>query len=77
MKVKVEGKVIPASFMKVEGTGTLVGRKTGEREEKIEELVGDRNPGPEAPLKCMKKRERREQRICQGRSNCQRSNGEG
>ena len=27
MRVKVGGKVIPASFLKVEGRGTLVGEK--------------------------------------------------
>ena len=31
VRVKVEGKAIPASFLKIEGRGTLVGVKTGER----------------------------------------------
>ena len=48
MGIKVEGKVISASFLKIEGRGRSLGRKTGERERQIEELVGDQNPGPEA-----------------------------
>ena len=31
MRVKVGGKAIPASFLKVEGRGRSLGRKTGER----------------------------------------------
>ena len=31
VRVKVEGKVIPASSLKVKGRRTLVGQKTGER----------------------------------------------
>ena len=31
VRVKVEGKVIPASFRKIEGKGMLVGEKCGER----------------------------------------------
>ena len=38
----MRGKVIPASFLKVEGWRTLVGAK-----DRIEELVGGQNPGPE------------------------------
>ena len=38
-------KVIPASFLKVEGRGTLVGAIEG----LIEELVGGQNPDPKAP----------------------------
>ena len=41
MRVKVGGKAIPASFLKVEGRETLVGAKRPEREGRIEELVGD------------------------------------
>ena len=47
MRVKVGGKIIPASFMKIEGRGTLVGA-IGRREGQIEELVVGQNPGPEA-----------------------------
>ena len=46
--VKVGGKVIPASFLKVEGRRTLVGKKTGKKGTE-EGLVGDQNPGHEAP----------------------------
>ena len=31
MGVKVGGKIIPASFLKIEGRGRSLGRKTGER----------------------------------------------
>ena len=58
MRVKVGGKVIPASFLKIEGKGTLVGAKDRrEREERIEELVGGQNPGPEAPPRSKKEQE--------------------
>ena len=73
MRVKLKGKVIPASFLKIEGRGHSLKQKTGEREEQIEELIGDQNPGPEAPPRS--KRERKEQRKRQGRSDCRRSNG--
>ena len=75
MSVKVEGKVIPASFQKIEGRGTFVGQKTGDGQ--IEKLVCGQNPGPEAPPRSRKGPERREQRKCQGRSDGQRSDGEG
>ena len=74
--VKIGGKVIPASFLKAEGRGRLLGRKTGERGQ-IEELVGGENPGAEAPPMGKKERERREQRKCRGRSNCRRNGVEG
>ena len=35
----------------------------------MEKLVGDQNPGPEAPPRCKKEQKSREQRRCQGRSN--------
>ena len=54
-------KVIPASFLKIEGRGMLVGTIEG----RIEELVGGQNPGPEAPAKSRKGQEKREQRKCQ------------
>ena len=45
-------------------------------EGQLEELVGDQNPSPEAPHRSKIRRERREQRRCQGRSDCQRRDGE-
>ena len=48
MGVKVKRKVIPANFLKIEGRVMLVGQ----------ELVGDQNPGPEAPPWSKKGRER-------------------
>ena len=54
MRVKVEDKVIPASFLTVEGRRTLVWAKTGE----LDELVGGQNPGPEAPSRSKKGQER-------------------
>ena len=43
----------------------------------MEELVGDQDPDPKAPPRSRRGRERREQKNCQGRSDCQRSDGEG
>ena len=74
--VEIKGKVIQASFLKIEGRGTFVGT-IDRREGRIEKLVGGQNPGPEAPPRGKKRQERREQRKCQGRSDCQRSDGEG
>ena len=65
MKVKLGTKVIPASFLKIEGTRGA----RPEREGRIEELVGGQNPGPIAPPKSRKRQEKKEQRRCQGRSN--------
>ena len=70
MRVDVGGKAIPASFLKIKGRGTLVGAKDQKREGQIKELVGGQNPGPVAPPRSKKGQERREQRKCQGRSNC-------
>ena len=75
MRVKVGGKAIPASFLKIEEKGTLVGA-IGRREGQTEELVGGQNPGPEAPPRSKEKQEEREQRRCQERSDCQRSDEE-
>ena len=77
MKVKVGGKAIPASFLKIEGSGTLVKADRMEREGHIEELVGGQNPGPETPSWSRKGQENWEQRRCQERSDCQRSDVEG
>ena len=43
----------------------------------MEELVDGQNPGPVAPPWSRKGQERREQRRCQEKSDCQRSDGEG
>ena len=51
----------------------------GERPEKegwLVELVGDQNPGSEAPPRSKIGRERKEQRRCQERSDCRRSDKE-
>ena len=69
VRVKVKRKVIPASFLKIEGRGDA---RWGERPEKegwSVELVGYQNTGPESPPRSKKGRERIEQRRCQGRSN--------
>ena len=58
MRVKVRSKVIPASFLKIEGWGMLVGAKD-RREGQLVELVGGQNLGPEAPPMNKKNRERR------------------
>ena len=77
-KRTVRVKAIPVSFLKIEGRETLVGAKDRrEREGRIEELVGGQNPGLEAPPRSKKRQERREQRRCQERNDCQRSDGEG
>ena len=47
MRVKIDGKVISTSFLKIEGRGTLVGAKD-RKEGQIEELVDGQNPGPKA-----------------------------
>ena len=47
-----------------------------EKEGRLVELVGDQNPGYEASPKSKIGRERKEQRRCQGRSDCQRSDKE-
>ena len=75
VQVKVGGKAIPASFLKVEGRGTLVWA-IGWREGQIKELVDGQNPGPEAPPRSKKGQKKREQRRCQERSDCQWSDGE-
>ena len=62
--VKVGVKAIPASFLKVEGRRTLVGAKDGREGGRIEELVDDQNPGPEAPPRSRKGQEMMEQRRC-------------
>ena len=65
VRFKVRGKVISANFLKIEGRRTLVGAKD-RREGQIEELVGDHNPGPEAPPKSKKGQESREKENVTG-----------
>ena len=72
MRVKVKSKVILTSFLKIQGRETSVGAKDG----RLVELVGDQNTGSEAPPRSKTGRERKEQRRCQGRSDCQRSDEE-
>ena len=74
MRVNVGGKVIPASFLEIEGRGGAHWGERPDRERKgqIEELVGGQNQGPVALLRSKKEQERREQRKCQ-----ERSDGEG
>ena len=64
MRVKVRSKVIPASFLKVEGRETLVGAKT------VERGTDKKNWSPDlkAPLMSKKEPERMEQRRCQGKA---------
>ena len=75
MRVKVGGKAISTSFLKIEGRRTLVGA-IGRRDRQIEELVSGQNQGPVALPRSRKKQVRREQRRGQGKSDCQRSEGE-
>ena len=69
VRVKVKGKLIPTSFLKIKECS--LGRKTAEKEMLVQ-LVGDQNPGSEAFTRSQTGRERREQKKCQGRSDCQR-----
>ena len=63
VRVNVGGKAIPASFLKIEGRGTLIGAEDRrEREGRIEELVDGQNPGPEAPLSSKSKRSKEDVR---------------
>ena len=70
-RVQVKNKVIPTSFLKIEGKGTFVGAKDREKEGQLHELAGNHNPGPEAPPRRKKGREKREPRRCM------KSDGEG
>ena len=73
VRVKVEGKIITASFLKIEERETFVAAKDRKKRMSVE-LVSDQNPSFEAPPKSKREEEKREQKKCQGRSNCQRSN---
>ena len=50
--------------------------KRPEKEGQLVELVGDQGPNPEAPPRSKIGQERREQRKCQRRRDCQRSEEE-
>ena len=56
--IKIGGKVIPASFLKVEGKGDARWGERPEREGQMVELVGDQNQGPVAPPKSKKGQKR-------------------
>ena len=77
MRVKVRGKAIPASFLKIEERGDARWGDRPEREGQIEELVNGQNSCAEAPPMSKKRQETMEQRRCQEKSDCQRSDGEG
>ena len=66
--VKVIGKAIPASFLKIEGRGALVGA-IDRRERGIDKKIGKWSV---APPMSKKGQEKREQRRFQKRSDCQR-----
>ena len=48
MRVKITGKVIPTSFLKTEGRGTICWGGRPEKEEQLVELVGDQSPSFES-----------------------------
>ena len=64
MSVKVKSKVIPTSFLKIEGTETLVEAIHQRKRGRLVELVGDQSPGSEALSRSRIERERRRQRRC-------------
>ena len=76
VRVKVKSKVILTSFPKSQGRETFVGAKDQIKEERLVELVGGQNPGSKAPPWSKIGQERKEQRRCQGRSECQSSDEE-
>ena len=65
----------PNELSKNSRKGDVCWSERPERKGRQVELVGDQNPGPETPPRIKRGRERREQRKCQGRSDCQRSDG--
>ena len=67
MRIKVIGKVIRASFLKIEERDVSWGKRL-KKEGRLVKLVGDQNQSPEAPPRIMIGREKWEQRRCQGRS---------
>ena len=58
VRVNVGGKAIPASFLKIEGRGTLIGAKDRRERDRVE-LVGGQNQGPVAPPMSKKGQEKR------------------
>ena len=58
----------PSELFENKKRGNACWGERSEREGQMRELVGDQNPSSEAPPKSQKRRERREQRKCQGRS---------
>ena len=67
MRIEVKSKVISTSFRS---------RERPEKEGQLVELVGNKNPGPDAPPRSKRGLERREQRRCREKSDSQKSNGE-
>ena len=60
MRVEVRSKVISTSFLKIKGRGDSRWGGRLEKEGKLVELAGVRNPGPEASPRSKTRRERRE-----------------
>ena len=58
VRVKVQGKVIPASFLKIGKEDVFWGERP-EREGRFVESVGDQNPGHEGPPRSKIRRERK------------------
>ena len=63
IKVEVKGKVIPTSFLKIEGRRTFGWDERPEKEGQLVELVGDQNQSTEAPSRSKRGRESRKQKI--------------
>ena len=68
-------KSSPRVFGKLMEGGRLLG-EIAKKEAQSVELVGDQNPGPEAPPKNKRGRERKEQIRYQGSSDCHKSDWE-
>ena len=66
----------PSELSKNLRKGDVCWGERPEKEGQIEELVSDQNPDPEAPPRSKKGQKGREQRRCQGRSDCKTSDGE-
>ena len=75
MRVNVGDEPIPASFLKIEGRGRSLERKTGERG--MDRRIGRWSEPGSCSTSQEQERAREEgQRRCQERSDCQRSDGE-
>ena len=72
VSVKVKGKVVPTSFLKIKERGRSLGRRSGKKEQ-LEKLQNDQNPSPEAPPRCKREGPKRSQE----RSDCQKSDEKG